>query len=243
MKALALLVLLGTATIATCFAAGQRRSFEASFTGVHVDVTWNVKTYMAPGNPGPPIPVDSIASARAAFSGPDVAASSASLDRFLFPFTGHNVGWVHSAKDGCGAAARLAFIPDSSSPVPYVAFFTVLGEKGCSPMTLVFVPVRSGDRWAYRAAQTLAVETAARPSPFTNVPFRRVAVFHIARVQRVRLPSAQQFGTTRWFVDLAYGTIGSAAAMYTLDGMSSSARAGEAIEIGQNHRARLVTKA
>jgi hypothetical protein len=242
MKVLGVFLLLCFAAGSTSIGSQRTRSFAASSGGVRVNVTWTVKTYMAPGLPGPAMPVDSIAAARATFSGHDVVTSSASLDQFLFPFTGHNVDWVHSSKDGCGAAMPVAFIPSSSARRPYVAFFTILGEKGCLAMPLVFAPVQSEGRWTYRAAPELQIETAAHPSPFTNLAFRRNALFHITRVERVRLPSAQQYGFSRWFVDIAYGTIGNTPAVYTLDRWdqaSVTAHAGEIIEIGENHRARV----
>jgi hypothetical protein len=197
---------------------------------------------MVPGEPGPPLPVESIATARASFSGHDVVSSTESLDRFLFPFAGHNVDWVHSAKDGCGAATRLAFIRNASAPVPYVAFFTILGEKGCLPMALLFAPVRVANRWTYRTAPTLEIETAARPSPYTNVPFRRTGVFRIARLEPVRLPAAPQSPRAAWFMQVAYGTVGNAPAIYALDGIASNVRAGALIEIGEHHRARVALK-
>jgi hypothetical protein len=245
-KALALFVLCCLAAGTAGVAAQRERSFAGASKGVHVNVTWTVKTFMMPGMPGPPFPVDSIATAHAAFSGRDVVTSSASLDQFLYPFTGHNVDWVHSAKDGCGATTPLAFVPDASAVVPYIAFFTTFGQKGCLPMALLFAPVRTGTLWEYRAAPTLELETAKRPSPYSNVPFRRAKLFRIDRVERVRLPSAQQDGPTRWFVDVVYGTIGGTPAIYTLAGASLSAlpsmHAGELIEIGGRYRARVAAK-
>jgi hypothetical protein len=112
-------------------------------------------------------------------------------------------------------------------------------------MAVVFAPVRIANRWTYRAAPTLEVETAARPPFFTNAAFRRTALFTITRVERVRLP-ASQFMPSGWIVQMIYGTIGNAPAVYMLDRSSSSApfnaRAGEAIEIGENHRARVAAK-
>lgn len=73
----------------------------------------------------------------------------------LSPFLQSGVAFtpVSGPGDGCGASTNLAIIPKTGSPLPYVVVFAVLAEKGCLPVPVVFVPLRTAKNYAYVGAR------------------------------------------------------------------------------------------
>lgn len=198
-------------------ATGTTHSFSANSGPISASVQWTTKVYTIPGDPGPPVFVTAIGSAHVTFSGKNIEQTTSSLDFFNAAFEKNIVEWVNGRSDGCGAATRTAFVHSAQPTPPYIVFFTVLAQKGCEPMALVFYPSRSGHNWRYIPAPSYAPALIAIKR---YAPIVLSSTFRIESVRELKLPAAYRI----WKVWLARGTLNGKPATIVLDFRDSAAR-------------------
>ncbi len=125
-------------------------------------------------------------------SAPGMTPQVLSLTPFLA--AGHAYAPVDGPGDGCGAATNLTIVPKAGSRLPYVVAFVVLAEKGCMAVPIVFVPVRTGGRYAYLGARYYALWSSV-PHPTSEV--------RAASIDRISVPAGEGGSdAASWILDV-----------------------------------------
>ncbi len=139
---------------------------------------------------------------------------------------------AYSAVGGCGAATNLAILRKTGSTLPYVVVFVVLAEKGCLAVPIVFVPVRTGDRYQYVGAPYYAI-WSSQPTAMARM--------RAATVDRVSLPctSFQAGEPCTWTVFVVANGLaaGPRVAAFEPPGQPKQIRAGSKILLGDSYHA------
>ncbi len=139
--------------------------------------------WQEPDDGGPRYKGSLFGSAYVRITAPGMTPQVLSLAPFLPE--GHAYTAVDGPSDGCGAVTNLAILPKARSPLPYVVAFVVLAEKGCLALPIVFVPLHSGDRYAYVGAPYYAT--------WWSGP-RATSRIRAASIDNVSLPSRSALG-------------------------------------------------
>ena len=150
--------------------------------GVTATLRWTNARKDVPAGGGL-VPTYVIRSASVEISGTTVARTRLPVSEFVS--LDKPIVMVTGPQDGCGAATSLALIPQSRSAPPYVVAFAVEAQKGCRPLSSVFVPVLvRSKRWRYINASEYALQHPELAYPIPEPPFVPAKKFAIASAER-----------------------------------------------------------
>lgn len=139
---------------------------------------------------------------------------------------------VGGPADGCGASTNLTIIPKRDSPLPYVVAFAVLAEKGCMPIPVVFVPLRTASgNYHYVGAPYIAM-WSSEPKASARV--------RVALLDRIMLPRASIAGMSgEWPVVIAVNNLASGPRAITAEPPNNPKhiRVGSTISLGSFYNA------
>ncbi len=213
-----------------------------SLGGFKVVLHWKEVRKRYPGEGGSSYTLDLLSSGDLRVSGSRVQAAHIPLPAFE---RGFDVQMVRGPRNVCGVVTPLALLPGDISRLPVLVVFGAEIDKGCRPVTMVFVPMHASENtWRYSLAPRFGIEHPEDQYPSTVPPFFPIDTFRIVHTHLVALPGANRSS----LLARGHRRVGPAAIVVAEELRNATEYArefqpGDQVELGEGQRARLIGRA